>query len=269
MKFSLFIAGLFLLVSFIQEKPSVEVYNVEKENSIEVYAKNTNLYPVTIEVDIDLENLSSSKKLPVVEGMAPDSEKLITELTVKKRDKRWSLGTTYKYHMGNIFSRHNDNYVYRLPYQLGAEFKVAQAYNGDFSHKGKLAYSIDFDMPEGTPVYSARSGVVVETQESYSEGGTDEYFQDKANFVTVVHKDGTFAEYSHLKLNGIAVSVGQRIRSGQLLGYSGATGYATGPHLHFHVKKVVKGGDFITIPVKFSTQKGAIRLKEKESYKAL
>ena len=269
MKIIPFISFLLFLFTSFQEKPTVEVYNVEKESSIEVHARNTNPYPVTIELEIDLTNLSSSKRLPLTMALAPESETKLTELNVKKRSERWGFSTTYKYYMGSIFADHNDNYVYRLPYQLGTEHIIAQAYNGDFSHSGTLAYSIDFDMPEGTPIYSARSGIVVELEEGFSEGGSDKYFEDKANFVMVVHNDGTFAEYSHLKLNGVAVSVGQRIRTGQLLGYSGATGYTTGPHLHFHVKKAVKGGDFITIPVKFATQNGSITLKEKERYKAL
>lgn len=269
MKMILLISILSLLFSSFQEKPTVEVFNVEKESSIEVHAKNTNPYPVTIELEIEMTNLSSSKRLPLVQALARESEVKLTELTVKKQSERWGFSTSYKYYMGSIFADHNDNYVYRLPYQLGGEYRVAQAYNGDFSHSGTLAYSIDFNMPEGTPIYSARSGIVVELEEGFSEGGAEKYYEDKANYVMVVHNDGTFAEYSHLQQNGVAVSVGQRIRTGQLLGYSGATGYATGPHLHFHVKKAVKGGDFITIPVKFATQKGTVTLKERESYKAL
>ena len=269
MKLMSLLAGLTILFTSFQEKPTVEVYNVEKESSIEVHARNTNPYPVTIELDIELTNLKANKRLPVIQALPPNSEAKVTELTVKKRSEEWGFSTSYRYYMGSIFADHNNNFVYRLPYQLGTEYKVAQAYNGDFSHNGVLAYSIDFDMPEGTPVYSARSGIVVELNESYTEGGADKFYEDKANYVTVVHNDGTFAEYSHLRHNGVNVSVGQRIRTGQLIGYSGATGYATGPHLHFHVKKAVKGGDFITIPVKFATHKGTLQLKEKESYKAL
>lgn len=269
MKLIPIITGLLVVFTSFQEKPTVEVFNVEKESSIELHAKNTNPYPVTIEVEIDLTNLSSAKRLPLVQAIPPESEVLLTELSVEKREERWGFSTSYSYYMGSIFADHNDNFVYRLPYQLGTEYRVAQAYNGDFSHSGMLSYSIDFNMPEGTPIYSTRSGVVVEFNESYTEGGPDKFYEDKANYITVVHNDGTFAEYSHLRRNGVNVSIGQRIRTGQLIGYSGATGYVTGPHLHFHVKKAVKGGDFITIPIKFATQNGTIQLKEGESYKAL
>lgn len=260
-----------LLVAFSssQEKPTVEVYNVEKEDGIEVFAKNMNVYPVTLELEIEMENLTSSTRMPLTMALAPESNVKITDLRVKAQNKKWGFSTNFAYYMGSIFAKHNDSYSYRLPYQLGTESIVAQGYNGDFSHTGKIAYSIDFDMPEGTGIYAARSGIVVDVEESFTEGGAIEYYADKANFITVVHNDGTFSEYSHLKVNGVNVNVGQRIRTGQLLGYSGATGYATGPHLHFSIKKAVKGGGFITIPVKFSTQKGAIQLEERERYKAL
>ncbi|MBO6524643.1 MAG: M23 family metallopeptidase [Balneolaceae bacterium] len=265
---SIITALLFVFTSF-QEKHTVEVFNLEKESSIEVHARNNNPFPVTIELEIDLTNLNSSKRLPLIQAIPPESEVKLTELSVQKRAERWGFNTSYRYYMGSIFADHNDNFVYRLPYRLGTDYKIAQGYNGDFSHSGQLAYSIDFDLPEGTPIYSARSGVVVELQEDYTEGGSDKFYEDKANYITIVHNDGTFAEYSHLRHNGVSVNVGQRVRTGQLIGYSGATGYATGPHLHFHVKKAVKGGDFITIPTKFSTQNGTIQLREGESYKAL
>lgn len=260
----------FFFASFLpQEKPTVEVFNVEKEDRIEIHARNLNDYPITIEVDIELLNLTSSNKLPVKVAISPKSEKLITDLKMIKGSEKWGFSTKYTYHMGSVFAKHNDNFAYRLPYRLGTEAIVAQGYFGDFSHTDAITYSIDFDLEEGTEIYAARSGIVVDTQESFTDGGTDEFYVDKANFITIVHNDGTFSEYSHLKVNGVNVTVGQRVRVGQLIGYSGATGYATGPHLHFSVKKVGEDGHFMTIPVKFSTQEGTVTLQEKKKYKAL
>lgn len=260
---------LFTAHSFHQEEQTVDVYNVEIEGGIEVYAKNSNVFPVTLELNIELENLSSSKRLPIILALDPKSDVKIINLKVKDTSKKWGLNSKYSYYMGDIFADHSDNYSYRLPYQLGTDAIVAQGYNGDFSHSGNVTYAIDFNLSEGTPIYAARSGVVVDLKESFSEGGAEEFFINKANYITIVHNDGTFSEYSHLRLNGANVNIGQSVRSGQMIGYSGSTGYATGPHLHFHVKKAVKGGEFVTIPVRFSTQKGSIQLKEGENYKAL
>tara|TARA_R110000868_G_scaffold304437_16_gene565253 strand:+ start:28756 stop:29565 length:810 start_codon:yes stop_codon:yes gene_type:complete len=269
MKMIPILIALLINVTSFQEEPTVEVYTVEKENSIEVHARNLNEYAITLELNIVLDNLKSSKRLPFTTAIAAKADVILLELSLVDGTKKWGFTTNYSYYMGSIFADHTDNYAYRLPYRLGTEAVVAQGYNGDFSHSGRIAYSIDFDIPEGTEIYSARSGVVVDLKESFSEGGSTEYFIDKANYVTVAHNDGTFSEYSHLKENGVIVSIGQRIRTGQLLGYSGATGYVTGPHLHFNVKKAVQGGEFITIPTKFKTRKGTITLKEEEGYKAL
>lgn len=269
MKMISILAILFLNQITHQEQPLVDVYTVEKEESIEVHVKNLNDYAVTLELNIELENLKSTKWLPITVALAPKEDSKLLELFITDRSKKWSFSTNYSFYMGSIFADHTDSYEYRLPYRLGSEIAVAQGYNGDFSHSGSIAYSIDFNMPEGSEIFAARSGVVVDLKESFNEGGTSEYYIDKANYITISHNDGTFSEYSHLRRNGVLVNIGQRIRVGQLLGYSGATGYVTGPHLHFNVKKAVKGGEFITIPVKFRTREGAVFLEEKKSYKAL
>ena len=61
--------------------------------------------------------------------------------------------------------------MYQLPYAPGNRFKVTQGYNGSFSHKGSNQYAIDWQMPEGTPVYAARGGVVVRTKDDSNTGG--------------------------------------------------------------------------------------------------
>ncbi len=123
-------------------------------------------------------------------------------------------------------------------------------------------------MPEGTQIYAARGGVVIEVEQRFDEGGDTDLYLDKANFVTVLHADGTMADYSHLQYNGARVSVGDELRVGQFLGLSGATGFVTGPHLHFSVKRTVLGGKYETIPVKFATLNGPVTPQEGRSYAA-
>ena len=57
---------------------------------------------------------------------------------------------------------HDDAYLYRLPYDDGESYPVLQAYGSRFSHRGAEYYTVDFRMAEGTPVRSAREGVVTE-----------------------------------------------------------------------------------------------------------
>ncbi|EKS00485.1 peptidase, M23 domain protein, partial [Leptospira mayottensis 200901122] len=51
----------------------------------------------------------------------------------------------------------------------------------------------------------------------------------------ILHKDGSIAEYAHLKHKGISVQIGQIVQTGERIGFSGNTGFSSAPHLHFHV----------------------------------
>lgn len=85
---------------------------------------------------------------------------------------------------------------------------------------------IDYGVPVGTKVLAARAGVVAS---STGPGG--------AYGLTVVlhHTGGYQTRYAHLAR--IAVTPGQRVTTGQVVGWSGSTGNATGPHLHFEVTR--------------------------------
>lgn len=257
---------LFTTAFLFQENGNVEIYRVEQEDRLEVYAKNTNIYPVTIEVDLRIENLTPDKKLPYTTTISARNNKKIMELEFANKEQGWGFRSSFRYYMGNIFARHNDSFAYRLPYPKGDSYRVTQGFGGEFSHGGELQHALDMDLPEGTPVYAARGGTVVMMEEGNSVGGATENMMQYANFITVMHDDDTFADYSHLQHNGVNVELGQRVRMGQLIGYSGSTGFATGPHLHFVVKKAKKGGGFISIPVRFTTTEGIIQLREGETY---
>src|SRR5690625_5722784 len=67
-------------------------------------------------------------------------------------------------------------------------------------------------------------------------GDNLEYFGPRANFVRILHDDGSMALYAHLDYGGVSVRDGQRVKRGQRIGRSGNTGFSTGPHLHFVVQ---------------------------------
>ncbi len=99
----------------------------------------------------------------------------------------------------------------------------AQIYNGS-GHN-----AIDIGMPSGTPVLSALSGTVMGTGNTDAVNGCYSF----GKWVVVKHPNGLATLYAHL--SSIGVSAGQSVTTGQQLGLSGMTGYATGPHLHFGV----------------------------------
>jgi len=266
MKVILILITSFMLVSARAQEGSVVINKKEIKNGVSLYGENRNNYPVTIELDLDLENMSSSEKDPVTAVVPAKSEIKLTDLKIDDKKASWGMKYSYIFFQGSIYAKHKSSFAYKLPYKKGETHRLDQGYGGKFSHRGESKYSLDFHMEEGTAIHAARAGVVVEIEESYSEGGNDKSLIEKANFISILHDDGTFAQYSHLKKSGVLVKEGQKVRAGDKIGLSGATGFATGPHLHFNVVKAKKGGGFQTLPVKFATKSGIKELKEGEEY---
>ncbi len=86
---------------------------------------------------------------------------------------------------------------------------------------------IDYAAPRGTPVMSIGDGVVV--QKNYTGGG--------GNQLKIKHNSTYSTAYLHLHGYAKGMAVGKRIRQGEIIGYVGSTGVATGPHLDFRVWK--------------------------------
>jgi murein DD-endopeptidase MepM/ murein hydrolase activator NlpD len=124
--------------------------------------------------------------------------------------------------------------IYKLPYPAGYTFTMCQG-NNQGSHTQHGTYAWDFCMPIGTPVVASRGGTVKWIRQDFVEHGQGPAFADKNNYVVVDHGDGTSAIYMHLMHNGVRVQPGQHVETGQLLAFSGNTGWSSGPHTHFMV----------------------------------
>lgn len=92
---------------------------------------------------------------------------------------------------------------------------------------GSMHEGIDIAVPGGTPIRAADSGTVVLVQSSSSSGGY-------GNFICVDHGGGLQTCYAHL--SSMAVSSGQGVSQGDVIGYVGCTGHCYGDHLHFEVR---------------------------------
>ena len=118
-------------------------------------------------------------------------------------------------------------------------FPVSQVHNVG-SHVGNDTWAWDFRMPEGTPVVAALDGVVRLARGDSDEGGCDPSMARKANYVVIESEGGLELQYLHF--SSVSVAAGQRVHRGDLLGYSGKTGWACGAHLHFKVATPVSAG---------------------------
>jgi hypothetical protein len=103
----------------------------------------------------------------------------------------------------------------------------ARCYDG---HSGT-----DFGIPVGTQVLAGADGTVIATNNGCANTG---YVGNPCggrcgNYVQLQHSDGSRSIYCHMQLNSLAVSRGQRVRCGQVIGRSASSGSSSGPHLHF------------------------------------
>jgi len=128
-----------------------------------------------------------------------------------------------------------NKYIY--PLDLGETGRMS--YHDSPAHVGSLKYSVDFIVQEGTPVKAAADGVVVDLKSDSDIRGTGKELEPWGNFVEIEHEHGEYSEYEHLKKDGVSVKIGDTVKRGQIIGYSGATGWLAhlGPHLHFMVGK--------------------------------
>lgn len=102
-------------------------------------------------------------------------------------------------------------------------FAQSGAYNGK-GHNG-----VDFRASVGTSVHAALTGTVTGAGNTDTVPGCYSY----GKWVLVKHNNGLSTLYAHLSV--ISVGAGDSVKTGDIIGYSGNTGYSTGPHLHFSV----------------------------------
>jgi murein DD-endopeptidase MepM/ murein hydrolase activator NlpD len=89
----------------------------------------------------------------------------------------------------------------------------------------KMHKGIDFGAPTGTPIYAAGSGTVVEIGKKGSFG----------NYIRIRHNGEYQTAYGHMSRFAKGLVKGEKVKQGQVIGYVGATGRATGPHLHYEI----------------------------------
>jgi murein DD-endopeptidase MepM/ murein hydrolase activator NlpD len=93
-----------------------------------------------------------------------------------------------------------------------------------FNGEGAFHSGIDISVPYGTPVHAAADGVITFAEVMSGYG----------NLIDLDHGHGISTRYGHL--SGFAITAGEHVRRGQIIGYVGATGRATSPHLHYEVR---------------------------------
>ena len=218
-----------------REWACIEVH--ESDEGVALFARNMKPYPIAITVAVSTSNMVGGSREPITLDLPGMSRRPLAQLRGLTAGGPW-------------------DYLYRLPYADDESFAILQGFGSKFSHRGLEYYTVDFRMPEGTPVHAAREGIVAMVEESHNKGCWGLGCGRHANYVVILHSDGTTGEYYHLQQNGALVEPGERVERGQLIALSGNTGNTTVPHLHFGVYRAVEWGRTQSIAVRFKTRAG-------------
>lgn len=121
-----------------------------------------------------------------------------------------------------------------LPFECGHETSVTQGNNGP-RHTGLFAYALDFRVTLGLPMTAIADGFVLRVYDETEPGSAcdqgGESCSQYANYVLLLHGDGSTSTYRHLL--EAKVAEGDFVPRGSVIGLAGQSGWATGPHSHF------------------------------------
>jgi murein DD-endopeptidase MepM/ murein hydrolase activator NlpD len=237
-------------------KLNILVTRVEDADATRLIAVNDCLCTVTVSITIlksDLAGLGAGATIR--DTLEPRTQKTVARVAGSDNRKadvvfKWSAA------LGSPYATHKPAIPYRVPFDIGSTYLVTQAYPSQVTHAAADSrYAIDFALPDGTPVYAARDGIVINARHDFFQGAVDPVMLDQANIVEILHDDGSIALYAHLHWDSIRVRIGQKVARGEYLANSGNTGFTSGPHLHFAVV-VNTGTEDVSVPVEFAGAAG-------------
>ena len=240
-------------------KNKVQIEAKHTQKYISIFIENLNPYTISLKVEASIENYDYDRSIKKEFVLRSGERKEYMRLFKQEEKFHFSYSFSYTWIIGSINAVHDDSYLYRLPYAIGTKHMVTQGFNGKYTHNGHSQYAIDFGMKIGTKIYAARGGVVVKLKENSNKGGVGREFSSYGNYVSIEHSDATLATYYHLNKNGVLPKIGQKVKRGDFIAYSGNTGYSSGPHLHLAVFKASSATRTKTIPIKFLAQESVIK----------
>lgn len=223
---------------FATEATKLEVeYTVQNGDTVMGIADKFSLHVATIaernQLSVnEIENLKPGQTLVIPPADTSDSLAWLEELNQKKEEERKkALAEAAKQRalLAQRSPRSTTRQTSSAKFErsAGMNFIVPLAHNGISRGVSSYHYGIDYRANTGTPVKAAQDGRVAETTGGWAGGF--------GNSILVDHGGGLNTRYAHL--SRIVVSPGQVVSQGEVIGYSGNTGYSTGPHLHFETRQ--------------------------------
>jgi murein DD-endopeptidase MepM/ murein hydrolase activator NlpD len=244
-------AGDAISLTHEHEALRVSVERADTDATTQLIGVNECLCVVTLRVSIEQSDFAQiSRGHAYQASLEPGARQVLVSAPHLRGESRLRYSWTFA--LGSPKAVHSPASPYRAPFAVGETFTVTQAYPTRITHvTPDSAYAIDFALPDGTPVYAAREGTVINVRHDSFRGAPLPAMLDQANLIEILHDDGTIGVYGHLHWDSIRVHIGQRVARGEYIANSGNTGFSTGPHLHFAVWRNAGTTD-ISIPVQFA-----------------
>ena len=225
----------------------------------DIVVVNQNQAPVEVSFRLTQQDNVRAQSIPAQWIIPPHSELKIATLQPQNAGMPLKYDYQMRWQLGSPSARHHEAFAYSPPVPVNSVFTISQGFNGTFSHDGEgNRYAIDIGMPIGTAIRAARGGSIAVVKDSHSDVGGSVESRGQTNAVYVLHDDGTFGVYAHLKRGSALVRPGQRVQAGQILAQSGNSGYSTGPHLHFAILRNA-GLKWQSVPFLLASPYGVMR----------
>lgn len=226
--------------------PQARLEIVSGDGGDAVWIENTLAGPIEVLVAADgARNLAADPVLPARATVPARGRVLVAWLHPAVSGTTWH----YRLRVDSVPGAPGasaDDVAYRLPLAL-TPWRISQGPGGPTHGSDEARFAMDFPTPPGTPVLAARAGIVMQRADDWPDDGAPDERLDRANFVRILHDDGSMALYAHLARHGVRVAIRQRVGVGEVIGISGNSGRSSGPHLHFAVQ-VNRGMQLVSVP---------------------
>ena len=242
----------------------------DKDGNVLIFATNSAAIPYTVILNFStLQNLTTSGG-SLVTGIARPGRNQLAKLRPTLSGQSTNYNYSYSFGKGDVYGKNKKDPIFIVPVSEGQKVIAMQMVHienrlgpdrSNDSYVGVL-----FKLDSSSNIIAPRKGVIAEVKMA---GGVMEENLDynrSENHIEIYHEDGTITRLMVLRPGSEKVKVGDLVLPGDVLAESAGENYATGSHVRMVNLKTEKDGDklkYTVIPVKFSTDNGAIEISDR------